>query len=203
VADAPSAARAPSHYLVPGDLLSLVQFARARTEFRARVLEHKRARTVAVGPNMTWIFEDRLTVHYQIQEMLRAERIFEPQGIQDELDAYNPLISHGSSLKATMLIEYTDPEQRKGALEALRGVEARCWIGIGDGRVYAIADEDLSRENETKTSAVHFLRFELSPAARSMLRAGAPVRLGVAHGAYEHEVLAGEATSRSLAADLD
>jgi len=192
----------PERYLTPGDLLSLEQYAHTRSEFRTRVMEHKRARSVAVGPHTTWIFEDRLTVQYQIQEMLRAERMFEADAIQEELDSYNPLIPDGTNLKVTLLIEYTDPEERRVALERLKGIETRCWLGVGDERCYAIADEDLERENETKTSAVHFLRFELSAAARSMLKAGAAVSLGVDHAEYRHEVMTPEATSRSLAGDL-
>jgi hypothetical protein len=192
----------PARHLTPNDLFGLEEYARRRNEFRARVLEHKRSRSVAVGPHTTWIFEDRLTVQYQIQEMLRAERIFEADGILEELDSYNPLIPDGTNLKATLLIEYTDAEERRVALERLKGIEARCWLGVGDERCYAIADEDLERENETKTSAVHFLRFELTPAARSMLKAGALVSLGVDHAAYHYEVVTPEATSRSLAGDL-
>jgi hypothetical protein len=191
-----------ARYLALTDLLSLEQYARARVDFRARVILHKRQRTVAVGPHTTWCFEDRLTMQYQVQEMLRAERIFEPEAIQEELDSYNPLIPDGTNLKATLLIEYTDLEERRVALERLKGIEARCWLAVGDERVYAIADEDLERENETKTSAVHFLRFELTAAARAMLKAGALVSLGVDHEAYRHDVVATQATSRSLAGDL-
>ena len=189
-------------HLTPADLFSLEHYARTRTEFRNRVLEHKKTRNIAVGPHTTWCFEDRLTVQYQIQEMLRAERIFEPQGIEEELESYNPLIPDGSNLKATLLIEFTDAEERRIALERFKGIEARCWLGVGGERCFAIADEDLERENETKTSAVHFLRFELSPAARAALKAGAIVELGVDHEAYRHRTVASAATSRSLAADL-
>jgi len=188
--------------LRPADLMSLEQYARARSEFRARVIAHKRARTVAVGPNTTWCFEDRLTIQYQVQEMLRAERIFEAQGIQDELDAYNPLIPDGTNLKATLLIEFTDPAERMAALVRLRGLERHCYLALGDERVRAIADEDLERENDTKTSAVHFLRFELGPAARAFMAAGAPLRAGIDHPAYSHSVELGEATRAALAADL-
>jgi hypothetical protein len=189
--------------LVPADLYGLEQYARARSDFRARVLEHKQPRTVAVGPHTTWLFEDRLTVQYQVQEMLRAERIFEADVIQEELDSYNPLIPDGTNLKATLLIEYTDPEERRVALQRLKGLESCCWIGVGDERCRAIADEDLVRENDVKTSAVHFLRFELSAAARGALKAGAPLSLGIDHPAYRHEVAAAAATVRSLLADLD
>jgi hypothetical protein len=188
--------------LAPPDLMSLEQYARARSEFRARVLDHKRPRTVAVGPNATWCFEDRLTIQYQVQEMLRAERIFEPQGIQEELDAYNPLIPDGTNLKATFLIEYTDPNERAVALTRLKGIERRCYLAVGDDVSFAVADEDLERENETKTSAVHFLRFELGPRARAFLAAGAPLRAGIDHPAYTHSVELSAATTAALAADL-
>ncbi len=144
-------------------LLSLEAYAKARAEFRERVLAHKKARTVHLGEHVTLLFEDELTVRYQIQEMLRIERVFEEAGIQDELDAYNPLVPDGTNLKATMLIEYEDPDERIGALAQLVGIERRVWIEVaGQLRVHAIADEDLPRETETKTAAVHFLRFELA-----------------------------------------
>jgi hypothetical protein len=195
-------ATAAPHRLAAADLMSLEQYARARAEFRARVIAHKRPRTVAVGPHATWCFEDRLTVQYQIQEMLRAERIFEADGIQDELDAYNPLIPDGSNLKATFLIEYTDAAERQAALARLRGVERRCYLAVGDERVFAIADEDLERENDVKTSAVHFLRFELGPAVRRLLAAGAPLTAGIDHPAYAHSVELPAATRAALLGDL-
>ena len=188
--------------LAPGDLMSLEQYARARPAFRARVIEHKRHRTVAVGPHATFCFEDRLTMQYQVQEMLRAERIFEADGIQDELDAYNPLIPDGANLKATLLIEYTDAAERAEALRRLRGVEARCYVAVGAVRVYAIADEDLERENEEKTSAVHFLRFELPADVRRRFRDGAPVTVGVDHPAYTHSARLAPETHAALRADL-
>jgi Protein of unknown function (DUF3501) len=188
--------------LRPSDLMSLEQYARARPEFRSRVIEHKRHRTVAVGPHSTWCFEDRLTVQYQVQEMLRAERIFEADGIQDELDAYNPLIPDGSNLKATLLIEYPDAGERQDALKRLKGIEDRCYVAVGDARAYAIADEDLERENEEKTSAVHFLRFELPPEARRWFRDGAPVTVGVDHPAYTHAVRLAPDAHAALSADL-
>jgi uncharacterized protein DUF3501 len=197
------AERAPQpRRLAPPDLMSLEQYARARAEFRARVLDHKRPRTIAVGPHATWCFEDRLTIQYQVQEMLRAERIFELQGIQDELDAYNPLIPDGGNLKATFLIEYTDPDERAVALTRLKGIERRCYLVAGDEVSFAVADEDLERENEVKTSAVHFLRFELSPRARAFLAAGAPLRAGSDHPAYAHSVELSAETAAALAADL-
>ena len=145
-------------------LLTLEDYARTREDFRARVLEHKRARTVHLGEHLTLVFEDELTLRYQIQEMLRIEKTFEDAGIQDELDAYNPLVPDGSNFKATMLIEYEDVDERKRALSRLKGIEDRVWVRVeGFSKVFAIADEDLPRENDEKTSAVHFLRFELTP----------------------------------------
>lgn len=192
----------PHGPLQPADLMSLEQYARAREQFRARVIAHKRARTLAVGPHTTWCFEDRTTVQYQVQEMLRAERIFEAEGIRDELEAYNPLIPDGGNWKVTLLIEYPDEAQRRVALAALRGIEDRCYVAIGGERIHAIADEDLERENDTKTSAVHFLRFELSLAARAQLRAGASLALGIDHPAYAYETVPGAEARAALLADL-
>lgn len=175
--------------LTPTDLMSLEQYARERPAFRARVLEHKRHRKLAVGPNVTWSFEDRLTMQYQVQEMLRAERIFEPEGIRDELDAYNPLIPDGRNWKATLLIEFPDVAERQRQLARLIGLEDRCWVQAqGHEKVYAIADEDLERENAEKTSSVHFLRFELAPAMISALASGAALAAGVDHENYRHSV---------------
>jgi hypothetical protein len=186
------------------DLFSLEQYARQRGDFRQRVLGHKKLRTIAVGPNSTWVFEDRLTVQYQIQEMLRVERIFEPEGIQDELDAYNPLIPDGSNWKATFMIEYPDPDERKVALAQMKGIERRCYVQVdGFERVYAIADEDLERENEEKTSSVHWLRFELTPAMRSAVKGGAQVTIGSDHPAYDQSVNLSEASVKALARDLE
>ncbi|HTV51850.1 MAG TPA: DUF3501 family protein [Steroidobacteraceae bacterium] len=190
--------------LAPGDLYSLEQYARQRAEFRARVLAHKRLRQLAVGPHSTWCFEDRLTVQYQVQEMLRAERIFEPEAITEELESYNPLIPDGSNWKVTLLIEFTDPEERRVALQSLKGIEDRCWVQVaGHGRVLAIADEDLERENEEKTSAVHFLRFELEPQMVRDLRAGGGLALGTDHPHYQYRIEAvAEPVRRALIADL-
>jgi len=190
--------------LAATDLMGLEQYARERPAFRARVLEHKRVRQLAVGPNVTLSFEDRLTVQYQIQEMLRIERVFEPAGIADELAAYNPLIPDGSNWKATLLIEFADPEERRVELARLRGVETRCWVAVaGHARVYAIADEDLPRENEAKTSAVHFLRFELEGAMCAALKAGAGLAAGIDHEHYRHAIDPVPAAVRAaLAADL-
>ncbi len=144
--------------------MTLEAYAKARKEFRAHVLEHKKPRTVHLGEHVTLLFEDELTIRYQVQEMLRVEKIFEEEGIQEELDAYNPLVPDGSNFKATMLIEYEDVDERKVALQKLKGIEDRVWVQVeGCPRVYAIADEDLERENEQKTSSVHFVRFELTP----------------------------------------
>ncbi len=175
--------------LTAADLMSLELYARERPAFRARVLEHKRDRKLPVGPNVTWSFEDRLTMQYQVQEMLRAERIFEPEGIRDELGAYNPLIPDGSNWKATLLIEFPDVAERQRQLAVLIGLEDRCWIQVlGHDRVYAIADEDLERENAEKTSSVHFLRFELTPPMVAALKSGAALAAGVDHDHYRHSI---------------
>ena len=190
--------------LSEGDLMSLEQYARDREGFRAGVIAHKRARTAAIGPNMTWVFEDRLTIQYQVQEMLRIERIFEPRGIREELDAYNPLIPDGSNWKATMMIEYPDPRERALALARLRGVEDLCYVEVaGHGRVRAIADEDLARENADKTSAVHWLRFELTPAQREAVRQGAAITAGSDHPGYRHSTVLPAESARALGRDLD
>ena len=166
-------------------LLTLEAYAKQRSDFRARVIAHKKNRTVRLGEHVTLIFEDELTIRYQIQEMLRIEKTFEEAGIRDELDAYNPLIPDGTNLKATMMIEYDDPVVRKGELAKLKGVEDRVYVQVdGQPRVYAIADEDLERENEEKTSAVHFLRFEFEPASISALRQGAAIAMGIDHPNY-------------------
>jgi hypothetical protein len=188
--------------LEPADLMSLEQYARERTRFRARVLAHKRHRQVAVGPHTTWMFEDRFTIQYQVQEMLRAERIFEPEGIAEELAAYNPLIPDGGNWKVTLLIEYTDTEERKLALARLKGIEDRLYVEAGGARVFAIADEDMERENEEKTSSVHFLRFELDAGLRAALDAGAPLVLGCEHPAYPARVEVAAEARASLVQDL-
>lgn len=170
-------------------LMTLEAYARARPEFRARVMAHKRNRTVHLGDHVTLIFEDELTVRYQIQEMLRAERVYEEAGIQDELDTYNPLVPDGSNWKVTMMIEYSDPGERQRMLARLIGIEDRVWVQVeGRARVYAIADEDLERENEEKTSSVHFLRFELERAMTQALKRGAPLAIGIDHPEYSASV---------------
>jgi len=175
--------------LRPEDLFSLEQYAKQRPEFRPKVIAHKRNRTLQVGPNATWLFEDRLTVQYQVQEMLRIERIFEAEGIADELAAYNPLIPDGSNWKVTLLIEFPDSAERRVALAKMKGIEDRCWVRVaGHERVFAIADEDLERENEEKTSSVHFLRFELTPAMVAAAQGGAAIAIGMDHDAYRHAI---------------
>jgi len=185
-------------------LLTLEAYARERNQFRSKVLAHKKHRTVAVGPNVTLVFEDELTMRYQIQEMLRAERIFESEGIQDELDAYNPLIPDGSNWKCTMLIEYPDVQERHRMLPNLIGIEDRVWVRIEGCRpVYAVADEDLERENAEKTSSVHFLRFELDEEMKLRLRSGVTLAIGIAHPNYTHEIAEVDAAVRSsLLGDL-
>ena len=166
-------------------LMTLEAYARNRKEFRAKVLAHKRNRKVHLGGHLTLIFEDELTLRYQIQEMLRIEKIFEEAGIQDELNAYNPLVPDGSNWKATMLIEYPDVAQRQMELARLKGIEDRVYVQVrGQAKVYAIADEDLERENEEKTSSVHFLRFELTAAMKQALTGGAALVVGVDHPNY-------------------
>jgi hypothetical protein len=166
-------------------LLTLEAYARQRKEFRAKVIAHKKNRTLALGQHVTLIFEDELTIRYQIQEMLRIEKTFEEEGIRDELDAYNPLVPDGSNLKATMMIEYDDPVVRKRELARLKGIEDQVYVQVdGHAKTHAIADEDLERENEEKTSSVHFLRFEFTPAMIASFKAGAAVAVGCDHPAY-------------------
>ncbi|HMV53912.1 MAG TPA: DUF3501 family protein [Rhodocyclaceae bacterium] len=186
-------------------LLSLESYARQRGEFRVRVMAHKKNRTLHVGSNVTLIFEDELTVRYQIQEMLRIERTFEESGIVGELDAYNPLVPDGSNWKATMLIEYPDVDDRQLWLARLIGIEDRVWVQVaGNERVFAVADEDLERENEQKTSSVHFLRFELNETMKAALRGGADVAAGIDHPQYEALVSPVPGNIRmSLCGDLD
>jgi hypothetical protein len=194
----------PMPRITRDSLLSLEAYARERKDFRARVLAHKKHRSVHLGEHVTLLFEDELTIRYQIQEMLRIEKTFEEAGIQDELDAYNPLVPDGANFKATMLIEYEDAEERRQALAQLKGVEDRVWVEVeGCGRVYAIADEDLERENEQKTSSVHFLRFELTPEMVAALKYGVALGVGIDHPACTVAVPAVAAEIRSaLVADL-
>ncbi|MGF1644118.1 MAG: DUF3501 family protein [Thiotrichales bacterium] len=185
------------------DLMSLEQYAVTRPEFRRTVMAHKKPRNIAVGPSVTLHFEDRLIVQYQVQEMLRVERIFEAAGIQEELEAYNPLIPDGTNFKATMMVEFPDPEERKVELSRLIGIEDVTYVQIGaHARSYAIADEDLERENDTKTSSVHFLRFELSPEMINSARDGETILVGIDHANYRHEVELGAESRGSLIKDL-
>ena len=190
-------------HLTRDDLYSLERYAEIRSDFRARVMAHKKNRQVALGAHATLYFEDRLTMQYQVQEMLRVERIFEPAGIQDELDTYNALIPDGGNWKATLMIEYEDPEERRQALGQLRGIEDRIWVQVGDGdRVFATADEDMEREDADKTSSVHFLRFELNPAMASAIKGGAALTLGSDHPHHRCSVEAGGSIRDALAQDL-
>jgi hypothetical protein len=187
------------------DLYSLEEYAAKRKEFRARVMEHKRNRKVLIGPHATLYFEDRLTIQYQIQEMLRSERIFEAEGIEDELQAYNPLIPEGSNWKATFMIEFSDPEERKVALARMVDIENHVWVQVeGLERLWAIADEDLERSTEQKTSAVHFLRFELTPEMAAKAKNGGLVAMGIDLPTYSHTVSPlPDAVRISLVQDLD
>ncbi len=186
------------------NLYGLEQYARVRPEFRAKVMEHKANRRLAIGPHATLYFEDSLTMQYQVQEMLRLERIFEPEGIQQELDVYNPLIPDGSNWKATFMVEYEDVEERRSALARLIGIERRVWVQVeGCARVYAIANEDLDRQAEDKTSAVHFLRFELTPEMVTTIKHGAGVLAGIDHPDYREAVKLPPGVRDSLAGDLN
>jgi hypothetical protein len=190
--------------LTRNDLYPLEQYARERSDFRARVIEHKKPRRVSVGPHLNLYFEDRLTMQYQIQEMLRVERIFEEEGIEEELNAYNPMIPDGDNWKATLMLEYDDVEQRKRELTRLIGIEDNVWVRVGEGeKIFAIADEDLERSNDDKTSAVHFLRFQLGTQDVAYARAGARISVGVDHENYRHVIDSlSEEQRASLAADL-
>ena len=186
------------------DLYSLEKYASIRPEYRQEVMEHKKNRQVQIGPNATLYFEDRMTIQYQVQEMLRIERIFESQGIDEELEAYNPLIPDGHNWKATFMVEYADAEERRVALARLIGIERHVWVQIeGFDPVYPIANEDLERETEEKTSAVHFLRFELSPDMVAAAKAGKAINMGIDHENYNHQVVPVSEQSRaSLVNDL-
>ena len=186
------------------DLMSLEQYAEKRDTFRQQVLAHKKHRQVALGPNATLYFEDRLTLLYQIQEMLRIEKVFEADGIKEELDAYNPLLPDGCNFKATFMIEYADAVVRAAQLEKMIGIEDLVWIQVGDhDKVWSIANEDLPRSNETKTSAVHFMRFEISDEMAQELEAGADWHIGVQHPVYSYNLAITGATRESLLKDLD
>jgi hypothetical protein len=193
------------HALTSEELLSLEEYAAQRPVFRAQVMEHKKHRQLPIGPNARLYFEDELTIRYQVQEMLRAERIFEAQGIKDELDAYNPLIPDGSNWKATFMIEYEDAEKRQAALSRLVHIEDRVWMQVeGFEQVWAIADEDLERETNDKTSAVHFLRFELTPEMVAAVKGGAEISAGIEQQDYNYQVMPiPEHVRTSLANDLE
>ena len=186
------------------DLLSLEQYSAERDAFRVRVMAHKKHRRLALGEHLSLYFEDRLTMQYQIQEVLRAEKVFEAEGIEEELDAYNPLIPDGSNWKVTLMVEYKDPEERAKALTQLIGIERKTWLQVeGFEKIYAIANEDLERETDAKTSAVHFLRYELSDEMVAATKQGANINAGVEHANYSHEQNPIAQNIRtSLAADL-
>jgi len=186
------------------DLMSLEAYAEQRASFRARVMEHKRNRRVDIGPNLSLYFEDRLTIQYQVQEMLRIEKIFEASGIEEELQAYNPLIPDGRNLKATMMLEFEEESVRRARLAELVGLEHTVWLrAAGCDKVFAIANEDLERSTEEKTSAVHFVRFELDETMIDALRGGAELSFGCGHEGYRHQVTAPGAVRASLLADFD
>ncbi len=194
-----------SEIFTPDSLMSLEQYAKARPEFRAKVMEHKKHRRVALGPDTTLYFEDRLTLQYQIQEMLRIEKVFEADGIQDELDVYNPMIPSGSNWKATFMIEYPDADHRAEMLGKLLGIDKLVWVRIeGFDKVHPITNEDLDRETEDKTSSVHFMRFELTPEMIVAAKSGSKISMGVDHPVYTHEVNQVDAEVQdSLVKDLD
>lgn len=189
--------------LTRDDLFSLEKYAAIKTDFRARVIEHKKHRRVPVGEHAALYFEDALTMQYQVQEMLRLERMFEPEAIQDELDVYNPLIPSGSNWKATFMLEYVDVEERKKALARLTGIENTVWVKVGNfDKVFAIANEDLHRTEPDKTSAVHFMRFELTPEMVAAAKKGTAIKAGIDHPAYRGETVLPDDKRDSLATDL-
>jgi hypothetical protein len=191
-------------HITRDSLMSLESYAKIRPAYRSEMIAHKKNRAVALGEHVTLVFEDEKTMRYQIQEMLRAERTFEDAGIQDELDAYNPMIPDGCNWKATMMIEYPDPDERQVALAKLKGIEQRVWVQVADqARIHAIADEDMERENAEKTSAVHFLRFELDAASVAAAKAGSPIRMGIDLVAYPVDAIAlAENARAALVLDL-
>ncbi len=193
------------HKLTRESLYNLEKYSDIRSEFRTQVMAHKKNRRVQLGEHVALYFEDHLTMQYQVQEMLRIEKIFDAEGIEEELAAYNPLIPDGSNWKATMMIEYEDVDQRKQALEKLMGIEDKIWVKVAAlGPVWAIADEDLERESEEKTSAVHFLRFELTEDMAIAVKGGAPISMGVDHSACSHKIdPVSEDVRHSLVHDID
>ena len=190
--------------LKKSDLYSLENYAVIRDEFRAEVMKHKKLRYIQLGENLRLLFEDRMTMQYQVQEMLRIEKIFEAEGIEEELDAYNPLIPDGQNLKAVMMIEFSDVEERKGALAKLIGVEREIWLQVeGFDKVYPISNEDLDRETDEKTSSVHFMRFEFSSEMIAALKEDAVMKAGVDHPEYQYQVTIEDPVRQSLVADFD
>jgi len=186
------------------NLWSLEEYAQKRDAFRAEVIEHKKPRRVALSPNATIYFEDFLTLKYQVQEMLRVERLFEPEEIEDELAAYNPLIPDGRNWKGTFMFEYPDVEERRRALARMAGIEHRVWVQVaGQDKIFAVANEDLERSTEDKTSAVHFLRFELDDESIAAVKKGADIKMGIDHDEMRCEVTLSNETRRSLVNDLD
>lgn len=193
-----------ANQLTREDLYSLEKYAEIRNEFRKKVMEHKKDRRVAIGDHVALYFEDALTMQYQVQEMLRIEKIFEAKGIQEELDVYNSLIPDGSNWKATFMIEYEDEQERKAALAIMIGIEKKLWIQVADSEpVTAIANEDLERETEEKTSSVHFVRFELTPAMVEKAKSGASISMGIDHAAYQQDVVVAANIHSALIKDLD
>jgi hypothetical protein len=185
------------------ELWSLEEYASVRNDYRKRVIDHKKCRRISVGPNATFIFEDSLTIKYQVQEMLRTERIFEPDQIKDELEAYNPLIPDGTNFKATFFIEYPDAEERKIKLARLGGIEHKIWMRIGnEEKIYAVANEDMDRSEGKKAAAVHFLRFELNSAAITSAKSGAEIEIGIGHKVLSGSTILDDHSRQSLILDL-
>jgi len=186
------------------DLYSQENYAVIRDEFRAEVMQHKKNRFIQLGENIRLLFEDRLTMQYQVQEMLRIEKIFDAAGIDEELASYNPLIPDGQNLKVVMMIEFSDVEERKEALAKLIGVEKKTWLKVeGFDRVTPIVNEDLERETDEKTSSVHFMRFEFSEAMINAIKEGESISAGVDHSVYQHELVVAESVRKSLLGDFD
>jgi hypothetical protein len=186
------------------DLYSLENYAVIRDEYRAEVMAHKKLRHLQLGENLRLLFEDRMTMQYQVQEMLRIEKIFDAEGIEDELGAYNPLIPDGQNLKAVMMIEFSDVEERKDALAKMIGIERKTWLEVaGFDKVFPISNEDLERETDEKTSSVHFLRFEFTPEMISALKDGAEMKAGVDHAEYQYEMVVDDSVRQSLVGDFD
>ena len=190
-------------YLEKKDLFSLEKYSEIRIAFRDKIIQHKKNRRLSLNPHATLYFEDTLTMQYQVQEMLHIEKIFDASGIQEELDVYNPLIPDGTNWKATFMIEYSDINKRKAALSKLIGVEKSIWVQIEDSeKIYAIANEDLNRETEDKTSAVHFVRFELTQNMCAHAKVGLPINFGIDHPYFKTDVIVPAEIQSSLINDL-